>query len=399
MNDPIALISPTEGLWLKKMTVLLATAHPPLPFRWYLSAGEAPQEALKLVAAPTPGAIVIDPEEGHALNRIRKAHQSEPPPSQLPHHSTSPGANLGNTDSLSTLELSVIPVLSSGGVGASTVAMALSQLLATTEATILIDMTMKAHLGLYHDLRAGEHALDNFRLSMQTGPYQGVPTPVPVPTRGYDLLGTTGAIARWSTLTPAHLNELISSLKQEYHCCVIDLEPRFLTTEIAGNFDWEDLGSVPRALLRGATTAAMVAGDTLKGIFDGVNLAREILACTKGLEALAVVVVPSRNRHGLQKGASSSLVDLLHKVLPAHDAPQLKAIELPWVDLEDTHRTVKGFPHSLLKALRPLAALATNAQYRPRESEPRPLNGQLNVLAESLNLISKQAALGDYLAR
>jgi len=389
MDDPIALISARNNPWLSKMTVLLATARPPIPFRWCLDLSEAPRNTLKLSAEPLEGTLVIDPERPGSLTKVREAYRAlsaplvvhqQPAPKEPPSSARSPA---------------VIPVLASGGAGASTTAMALSQVLALKDATVLIDLTLGAHLGLYHDLPA--ESLDTFHLAGLQGPAQALNTPVKIATRGYHLLAASGQITRWSSLSSCRVNELIASLGRDYDSCVIDLEPRFLGGKASGNLDWEELGAVPRTILDGSQAAVMVARNTLKGAFDGVNLAREILSSAKNLKVLAVVVV-SQDTRGRRNG-SSSLKDLVRRVLPAREAPRLHFVDLGWADLEVVHREVKPFPGAMLKALSPLAELTRESRYHPRNPAPRPLTAQLNLLAESLNLFDPQTAPGGYLAR
>ena len=194
-------------------------------------------------------------------------------------------------ESLDTRRGRVVAVTGSGGMGASTVAMALAQGLAERSdprPLVLADMALRSSQALLHDTRDVIPGLTEFVDTHRLGVPNAVEAAASVhsfPERGYDLLLGLRHERDWGSIPARALAASWNTLINRYQTTVCDITGDFDGVEETGSTDIEDRNRLARMAARNSDLVLTVS----KGGAWGM---RHLIASIVALEEVGVE--PSR---------------------------------------------------------------------------------------------------------
>lgn len=163
----------------------------------------------------------------------------------------------------------LVAVTGPGGTGASTVAMALSQGLATTrEHVLLADFRRNAELHVLHHLDPDRPGIGDLVEAHRTAAPQreailGLATDVP--DRGYRVLGGLRRPVGWASLRPRAIAAALQSLRATYDVVVCDVDPDLEGEAEGGSFDVEERNGLSRSAVESASAVVVVGAAGVKG--------------------------------------------------------------------------------------------------------------------------------------
>ena len=178
----------------------------------------------------------------------------------------------------------VIAVTGSGGVGTSTVAMALAQGLAhnlARQPVLLADMALRSSQAMLHDARDVVPGLLEFVESHRLGvpnEADGMRAVHSFPERGYDLLLGLRHERDWLSVPARALSASWTTLVNRYQTTVVDTTGSFDGMEETGSSDIEDRNRIARMAVRQGDLVLVVGRSNSWGMH---HLVRTILSLTE----------------------------------------------------------------------------------------------------------------------
>ena len=187
----------------------------------------------------------------------------------------------------------LVGVIGPGGVGTSTIAMALAQAWAADGTdTVLVDGCRRADLAMYHDVgdvipgfpelvdlhRGDEPDPDEIRsMEFET-------------RRGYRLVLGMRRPRDWAGLRPRAVGSSLAGLRRTHAAVVVDVEADLDAEADTGSPDVEDRHAAALSVVRHGDAVVVVARPDLKGIHDAVRLVHDLVRCGTPSARIAVVV-------------------------------------------------------------------------------------------------------------
>ncbi len=269
----------------------------------------------------------------------------------------------------------LVAVTGPGGVGRSTVAMALGQGLAHdprhARLVALVDLCLHADLAVLHDAgdivpgvqelvdahRIGRPNIDQIRsLLFETDQH------------GYDLLLGLRRHRDWTTIRPRAFEDALVGLRRAYRVVVADVDPDLEGFDETGSPDLEDRNGFARATLSTADVVVAVGRPGLQGLH---RLAQTIASLLDG-GIDAPRIQPVINRAPKRPRDRSEITRALSGLLPASGTKARGPIFIPERRIESALRDGLPLP---LPLVRPVAgavaaALAEADSPPPRRTEP-----------------------------
>ncbi len=270
----------------------------------------------------------------------------------------------------------LIGVLGSGGVGSSTVAMALAQGLAShdeSDSVVLVDGTSRCELAMFHDVGdviPGLPELVDAHRSDRLDPDEIRRITFEVPARGYRLVLGRRRPADWVTLRHRSVDAALDGLLRSFHTVVADLDADLDGERETGSIDVGDRHAVAIASLRRADLVMVVGRPGIKGIHALASLLVEVISA--GVPANRVVpVVNDSPRSPVTRSQIDRAIERL--ALPAGPDAARAARPAPvhlrhQRHLEDLHERCSALPEALTS---PLCGSTTRLL---RQLDPRPLD-------------------------
>lgn len=259
----------------------------------------------------------------------------------------------------------VIAVVGIGGAGASTVAMAAAQDLATDAGRavpsegsvapegglVLVDGARRGSLAMYHhigDVVPGLPELVEAHRSDRLDPEAVRELTFDVPRRGYHLLLGRRRTADWVTARRGAVDAAIDGLTRAYATVVVDLDPDVDDQAATGSPDVEDRHAVTLASLEIADLVLVVGRGDLHGVQALVGLLDELLDA--GVPAPRILpVINGAPRSPAARSAITAAVARLAEGVDADTAVR-PVLHLRRVrNLEDVHDRVAPLPRSLTR--------------------------------------------------
>ena len=246
-------------------------------------------DALAAVARPIVDADRVpgDPEEPGALG---------PPPGRL------------------------VAVCGTGGVGASTVAVALAQGLAAgggqaglPPPVVLADLCRRADQAMLHDVRdvlvGAQELVEAHRSGApDAGHVRG--HCLPVPARGYDLLLGLRQPRAWAALRPRAVAAAVAGLRRAYGTVVADVEGDLEGEAESGSVDVEERHCLSRTAVQGADVVLAVGASGLHGIHSLARLIHDIAGLGVHPSRILPVVNQPPKRPGPRGEVTAALAEL-----------------------------------------------------------------------------------------
>lgn len=259
----------------------------------------------------------------------------------------------------------MVTVCGPGGTGASTVAIALAQGMASdarnARRVVLADLARHADQAMLHDatdLGPGiQELVEACRLS-EVEPSEVRGMTFEVPRRGYQLLLGLRRPEAWSALRPRAVDGAIRGLRRSFRSVVCDVEGDFEGESEGGSSDVEERNHLARSAALHSTVVVAVGSPGLKGVHSLARLVRSLVAA--GVQPERVLPVMNRAPRSPRSRAEMSrafaqLADSAGGAGPAAAAP----VALPERKLEDCLRDGGPLPSAVVDPIhRAVSALS-----------------------------------------
>ncbi|HEX4864784.1 MAG TPA: hypothetical protein VFV02_11965, partial [Acidimicrobiales bacterium] len=293
-------------------------------------------------------------------------------------------------------------VCGAGGTGASTIAMALAQGLASdarnSRRVVLADLALRADQAMLHDameLGPGlQELVEAHRLS-NPEPDEIRRMTFDVPRRGYQLLLGLRQPHSWSALRPRSIDAALEGLRKAFQVVVADVAGDFEGEAESGSADVEERNHLARASALRSSVVVAVGSPGIKGVYSLSGLVRSLVAAGVAPERILPVVnrAPRNPRSRAETArALADLVDSASSPWPVN-APSVRArlavatpLAVPERKLEDAIREGAQLPGSVVDPVtRAVEAVAARlAHIAPAVAEPqRVAPGSLGTWSES----------------
>jgi len=274
----------------------------------------------------------------------------------------------------------LVAVLGGGGVGASTVAMAIAQGLAAdvrrAGLVALADLARRADLALLHD--AGDvvpgvqelaeahrgHALtcEDVRTFL-----------FDCPDRGYHLLLGLRRSRDWSVLRPRAFEAALDGLRQSYRVMVTDVDADLEGEAECGSVDVEERNLMARTSVARADVVVTVGAAGVGGVHRLARITDDALRF--GVEAARLL--PIVNRAPRSPRARSEITRTLSTALETLGGEPVDVASPLFVTerrrLDETHRDAAPLPRQLVDPLAAAAAAMLERSQPPAAPEPEPV--------------------------
>ncbi|UDY35797.1 hypothetical protein [Dermatobacter hominis] len=187
----------------------------------------------------------------------------------------------------------LVGVIGAGGVGTSTVAMALAQAWASDGTdTVLVDGCRRADQAMFHDVGdviPGFPELVDLHRSDEPDPAEIRSIEFPT-ARGYRLVLGLRRPRDWAGLRPRSVAAAFNGLRRTHEAVVVDLEADLEDESQTGSVDVEDRHAAALAVARDGDAVVVVGRSDMKGVHDTVRLVHDLVRCGTPNERIAVVV-------------------------------------------------------------------------------------------------------------
>ena len=217
----------------------------------------------------------------------------------------------------------LVAVTGAGGVGRSTLAMALAAGLAADPRdrglVVLADLALQAHQAILHDVGdVVPGVLELVEASRGSGlpPDQVRGLCFEVPERGYDLLLGLRRHRDWTALRPRACEAAVDGLCRAYQHVVADVDADVEGDEQCGSTDVEDRNVLARHTLRFADMVLAVGVPGVTGVHGHLRVVQDLLEL--GVEPGRIVPVVNRapRSHRQRAEIGSALTALLAGAVP-----------------------------------------------------------------------------------
>jgi len=283
------------------------------------------------------------------------------------------GADFDQADLMSTLsnpsatvaatsaECPLVCVTGSGGTGASTVAIALSQGLASRPSRVLLaDFRRHAELHVLHHLDPHGPGIGDLVEAHRTSSPDAMTLaelPAAVP-RGYRVLTGLRRAVGWSSLRPRALAAALRGLRSAYDIVVCDVDPDLEGEAEGGSCDVEERNSLSRTAVTNAACVVVVGGPGAKGAHSLLRVLGELWA--HGVDPRQTVAVVNRgDRVSIQR---------LGTALAQLGGQDTTKLVLPELDLEPLLFAGAPLPEALVSTV--TDAVLSMLSVEPRSGTP-----------------------------
>ena len=273
-----------------------------------------------------------------------------------------------------------IAVVGSGGVGTTTVAMALCQALGCDgSATVLVDGARRGNLAMYHhigDVIPGMPELVDAHRSDRLDPAEVRSLTFEVPSRGYSVLLGRRRVADWVTLRRRSVDAALDALLRSFSTVVIDIDPDLDGQADTGSPDVEDRHAVSLAALHTADLVAVVGRPGLHGVHALTALIDDVLCAGTPPHRVLPVVVDSARSPAARATLAASIPRLVGDAGAPADEPLQPVLQLRRVrGMDDIHDRVAPMPASLCRPLGRAAQHLLDGWARAHRDESRTGSG------------------------
>jgi hypothetical protein len=267
----------------------------------------------------------------------------------------------------------LIAVTGPGGTGASTIAIAVAQGLASDArnagAVLLADFCLRAEQAMLHDAQdvvpGVQELVDAFRTDRPSGDAIRAST-FAVAERGYRLLLGLRHARAWSTIRPKAFEVTLDGLRSAFRHVVADVDPELEGEDDGGSIDVEERNVMARTTCASADVVAVVGVPGMKGTHSLAGVVADILGL--GVAANRVVAVVNRAPRGAH--ARAEVERTLHQLLPAWaETGMPRPVFVPDRRADDALRDNVRLPDALVTTV---TAGCRSLTERAREEAVRP---------------------------
>ena len=265
----------------------------------------------------------------------------------------------------------LLAVTGPGGTGASTVAMALAQGLATGEAALpgrgrvsrraepsaphvlLADLCRTADQAVLHDSQVVVPSVQEVVEAHRTAVPEAralLDQTFEVPTRGYRLLLGLRRPRHWVALRPRAFEATLDSLERAVDVVVADVEADVEGEAETGSLDVEERNLLARATLARAQVTVVVIDPSMKGLHAGVRTIHDLVGFGVPVGAMLPVFNRSPRSPRVRAELTTALSELVDDGLTAA-AELMSALHLPERGIDPLLRDGAALPGTLARPL------------------------------------------------
>lgn len=275
----------------------------------------------------------------------------------------------------------VVAVCGPGGTGASTVAAATAQALASTAGDVLLaDLCRHAGQAVLHDVRdvvvTIQEVVDAHR-SGRLGVDEIRSAAVPVPRRGYALLPGLRRPAQWPALRPRAFSAAFDAIRSSYPLVVCDVEGDVEGEADAGAIEVEERNVMARTAVREASVVFVVGRPGVAGVHALANLLDAVVAAG----AASAAVVPVVNHVGRSPRTRAELSRAVADLAPTVPNPAVLLpaadVEAAWLDGRPLPERITGPLLAAHRVVRARAAAHSLSEESVSDDPPRVVPGSL----------------------
>jgi MinD-like ATPase involved in chromosome partitioning or flagellar assembly len=256
----------------------------------------------------------------------------------------------------------LVAVTGAGGVGASTVAIALAQGLATSDdlphaqrpAVLLADLCRSADQALLHDSQAVvpsvQELVDAHRTTRPDDAVLRDHT-FAVPARGYRLLLGLRRPRSWVTLRPRAVAAAVASLQYLADVVVADVEAEVEGEAETGSADVEERNTLARSALGRADLVVVVLEPSFKGVHAGIRVLTELVGFGVGAARIVPVVNRAPRNPRMRAEITTAFAELASASIGDVAGLLASPLYLPERSVERALRDGVAVPVSLARSL------------------------------------------------
>ena len=262
----------------------------------------------------------------------------------------------------------MVAVCGTGGVGASTVAVALAQGLAAgggqgtlPPPVVLADLCRRADQAMLHDVRdvlVGTQELVEAHRSGSPDVGHVRAHCLPVPERGYDLLLGLRQPRAWAALRPRAVAAAIGGLRRSYGTVVADIDGELEGEAETGSVDVEERHAMARTAVQGADVVLVVGSSGLQGVHALARLVHDVV----GLGVHPCRLLPVVNQPPKRPGQRAEVTAALAELCSTPAGSPAPPLPLPRRKVDEAFRDGARLPEAMATATaRAAAAVAARA--------------------------------------
>ncbi len=290
-----------------------------------------------------------------------------------------PGEPAAETSSPGPPPGRMVTVCGSGGVGTSTVAVAMAQGLAAgyggaclPQPVVLADLCRRADQAMLHDVRdvlVGIQELVEAHRSGEPDVSHVRAHSLPVPDRGYDLLLGLRRPRAWAALRPRAVAAAVTGLRRAYGTVVADVEGDLEGEAETGSMDVEERHALARTAIQGADVVVVVGTAGLHGVHALARLVHEIVAT--GVHPARIL--PVINQPPRRAGSRAEIVTALAELCGSPAGRPAPPLHVPRRKVDEAFRDGTPLPDSLARAVaRATAVVAGRVPTMPADEAVDP---------------------------
>ena len=285
----------------------------------------------------------------------------------------------------------VVVVTGSGGTGASTVAIATAQGLASTgQRVLLADLKLNAEQAMLHDVTrptGGLLALVEAHRLGGVGVEQLADLCLAVPKRGYDLLPGLHRSRFWSSVRPMAFTAAFAALTNAYDVVVCDVDADVEREETGGSLDVEERTSMSRIALNEATVVLAVGQPSMKGLHSLNRLLIELGDLGIDVERVVPVFNQAARSPRVRAGYTAALAELIE--WRKGTQPISTPAHLPSKEVDELLRSGAPLPDALTA---PLVAACTALGSRLPDGSSQDRSRLARIRPGSLRSFTQEAS-------
>jgi len=256
----------------------------------------------------------------------------------------------------------LVAVCGTGGVGASTVAVALAQGLAAgvghhtlPAPVVLADLCRRADQAMLHDVRdvlvGAQELVEAHRSGApDVGRVRG--HCLPVAERGYDLLLGLRQPRAWAALRPRAVAAAVTGLRRAYGTVVADVEGDLEGEAESGSIEVEERHGLARTAVQGADVVLVVGSAGLQGIHALARLVHDVA----GLGVHPSRILPVVNQPPKRPGPRAEVTAALAELCTTRAGQPAPPLLLPRRKVDEAFRDGAPLPTALATATATAAA-------------------------------------------
>lgn len=289
----------------------------------------------------------------------------------------------------------LVVVTGGGGVGTSTIAMALAQGLAAIDGeeahvaladVALVDLARRADLALLHDtgdVVPGIQELVEAHRGHRLDPEQVRAHGFACPDRGYHLYLGLRRERDWTSLRPRALEASLDGLLHAHGVVVADSDPDVEGEAECGSLDVEERHALSRSALGRADAVVVVGATGVAGVHRATRILGEVLRF--GVEVGRVLVVLNRGpRHPARRADLTRAVARSVEVLSGEPVPLAAPLHVPERRrLDEVHHDALPLPTALCAPVAEAVRAVLERVEPRRPAGPQPVRaGSLGTWAD-----------------